>query len=1101
MPTPVSVARQCLTDEAVRVLDDAVAVARRRSHVQTTSLHAVSALLALPSSTLRDACARSRRSSYSPRLQFRVLDLSVGVALDRLPSSKSTEEPPISNSLMAAIKRSQANQRRHPDSFHLQQICNQQTASSALKVALRYLILSILDDPVVSRVFGEAGFRSCDIKLAIIHNPNAKFSRNRCPPIFLCNLAGSSESGRPGLSFPFGRYDDEDENCRRIGGVLVKRNGKSKNLLLLGVCAGDALRMFIEYVNRDKCKESVLPGEIAGFRAISIEKEILEFVSEGSIDRAKMGPLFEMVGHKLERFSGSGIVVSFGELNVLVSESVSSDSVSHVVTKLTGLLESFGEKLWLMGAAASYEMYCKFLEKFPSLEEDWDLQLLPISTSKSSADHFGSKSSLMGSFIPFGGFFSTPSDFRNPLSGINQLITQCHHCNVEYEQEAAANLKVGSAVSVADQHSKKLPSWLQMAELDNSKGVDVAKTADDGAALNTRILGVQRKWNDNCQHLHQAQPFSNFDISQARSQVAIADGFLHVADRKESSSGSSSSKEPSLNDSQLADMSFGVNKAMQKTLSMKTSIPIAVTSKADNIGCQSKPQEKVPQGCNPYPLLHPSRPNDHISSLSVGSVTTDLSLGTLYASTSREPYTSKLCGHQEHLLHFSGSHSAELDIVGEGTSWQIALSSSCSGLSSGGQLDLSYYKSVRRSLFEKVCWQDGAICTIAEAVSHWKAGCGRRCDSNRRDFWLTFLGYDRVGKKRIASALAEIMFGCQDCIFSVDLKTHDRISSSNSMFDHQDLTDYDTKFRGKTVVDYIVLELSKKPQSIVFLENVDKADLQTQTSLSQAIRSGKFPDSHGREIRTNNRIFVTTTTIEIDKKFHYLEQEPVDYCEGNILRAKSWQMQIKVEHLSGSMSRSNKMNVRVSRKASSTSCANKRKVNRNCDSTGDEISFEAKKRVHKAFRSHLDLNLPIEEAGEDVSSLSNSESISENSEAWLEDFLSQVDEKVIFKPFDFDALADNILKEINTQFQSAFGFDAVLEIDHEVMIQILAASWLSERKSVVEDWVQNVLSIGFTEAQQKYNVTAGSFVKLISCEGLLMEDQAPGVLLPSRIYM
>ena len=127
MPTPVSTARQCLTDEAARALDDAVSVARRRSHAQTTSLHAVSALLSLPSASLRDACSRCRSCSYSPRLQLRALELSVGVSLDRLPTTKSSggggggeEGPPVSNSLMAAIKRSQANQRRHRRRAYMQ---------------------------------------------------------------------------------------------------------------------------------------------------------------------------------------------------------------------------------------------------------------------------------------------------------------------------------------------------------------------------------------------------------------------------------------------------------------------------------------------------------------------------------------------------------------------------------------------------------------------------------------------------------------------------------------------------------------------------------------------------------------------------------------------------------------------------------------------------------------------------------------------------------------------------------------------------------------------------------------------------------------------
>lgn len=82
----------------------------------------------------------------------------------------------------------------------------------------------------------------------------------------------------------------------------------------------------------------------------------------------------------------------------------------------------------------------------------------------------------MGSFIPFGGFFSTPSDFSNPLIITNQSqpITRCHLCNEKYEQEVSA-MREGSIPSVADQCSASLPPWLQMAELDSNKGLDTIK--------------------------------------------------------------------------------------------------------------------------------------------------------------------------------------------------------------------------------------------------------------------------------------------------------------------------------------------------------------------------------------------------------------------------------------------------------------------------------------------------------------------------------------------------------------------------------------------------------------------------------------------------
>ncbi|KAL0452727.1 UNVERIFIED_CONTAM: protein SMAX1-LIKE 8 [Sesamum latifolium] len=266
MPTPVTAARQCLTNDAAVALEEAVAVARRRGHSQTTSLHMVSSLLSLPNSSLREACKRTRNNAYSTRVQFKVLELTLSVSLDRLPCSQATrvEEPPVSNSLMAAIKRSQANQRRQPESFGFYQQQQQYSSGSSapiVKIELQSLMLSILDDPLVSRVFGEAGFRNCDIKMAIFRPGNSLHARHlfayysgyKRPnsPLFLCNLSGSdknTELGSRGYSFPFMRCFLGDESSRRIGEIM-ERN-KKRNPLLFGVSAGEALRTFLEILER-----------------------------------------------------------------------------------------------------------------------------------------------------------------------------------------------------------------------------------------------------------------------------------------------------------------------------------------------------------------------------------------------------------------------------------------------------------------------------------------------------------------------------------------------------------------------------------------------------------------------------------------------------------------------------------------------------------------------------------------------------------------------------------------------------------------------------------------------------------------------------------
>lgn len=326
MPTPVSTARRCLTHEAAITLDDAVAMAGRRGHAQTTSLHYMSSLLSIPSSCLREACSRTRNNAYSVRVQFKALELCLGVSMDRLPSSPSrVDNPPVSNSLMAAIKRSQANQRRQPENFNFyqQQLQNQSASSSVpvVKVELRNLIISVLDDPVVSRVFGEAGFRSCDIKLAILRPVHQlfRYSRFRGPPLFLCNLSNQTDRT---FSFPFLGFSGGEDDCRRIGEVFI--NNRGKNPLILGTCAQGSMNSFLEMVqsNRDG---GILPVEVNGLSVIFIETEVIRFVT-GECDEKLVKLKFEEIGTMVMHSLGPGFVVNYGDLKLLARDDASIDS-------------------------------------------------------------------------------------------------------------------------------------------------------------------------------------------------------------------------------------------------------------------------------------------------------------------------------------------------------------------------------------------------------------------------------------------------------------------------------------------------------------------------------------------------------------------------------------------------------------------------------------------------------------------------------------------------------------------------------------------------------------------------------------------------------
>ncbi|KAK8683112.1 hypothetical protein V6N13_039179 [Hibiscus sabdariffa] len=164
--------QQTLTAEAASVLKHSLGLARRRGHGQVTPLHVAATLLSSTSSLLRSACIKSRQPQQAH--QCRALELCFNVALNRLPTAPSLflhgQPASLSNALVAALKRAQAHQRRGC----IEQQQQQQQPLLTIKVELEQLIVSILDDPSVSRVMREAGFSSTTVKNNIEEYSSAK---------------------------------------------------------------------------------------------------------------------------------------------------------------------------------------------------------------------------------------------------------------------------------------------------------------------------------------------------------------------------------------------------------------------------------------------------------------------------------------------------------------------------------------------------------------------------------------------------------------------------------------------------------------------------------------------------------------------------------------------------------------------------------------------------------------------------------------------------------------------------------------------------------------------------------------------------------------
>lgn len=426
------------------------------------------------------------------------------------------------------------------------------------------------------------------------------------------------------------------------------------------------------------------------------------------------------------------------------------------------------------------------------------------------------------------------------------------------------------------------------------------------------------------------------------------------------------------------------------------------------------------------------------------SVTTDLNLRICSATTA-----SGLKKRLDENKYFAQPQSA---------------TSSC--LDNPRDLNAESFKIIYKRLTDRISGQDEAARVISCALSQPPKL------STRRDVWLSLVGPDAVGKRRMSLVLAEIVYQSEHRFMAVDLG-----SAEHGMGGCDDAM----RLRGKTMVDHIFEVLCRNPFCVVFLENIEKADEKLQISLLKAIETGKFMDSHGREVGIGNTMFVMTSYSAEDSA------TATPYSEDKLLRAKGKQVEIRVETVS-----------RLSnvRSVSSPSSINKRKLMGLGKTQEIYETLETGKRLNRTTSGVLDLNLPAQETeAEEI------EHCEENSKLWLgnlknHDRLTEVP----FKPFDFEGLAERIKKNLKEIFDKCVRSDCLLEIDSKIIEQLLAAVYFSDsRKDVIKELMEKVMARVFLKVKERYEITTSCLVKLVGRDlDIFRENQMDLFLIKSQ---
>ncbi|CAH8364279.1 unnamed protein product [Eruca vesicaria subsp. sativa] len=603
MRTGAYTVHQTLTPEAASVLKQSLTLARRRGHSQVTPLHVASTLLTSTRSNLfRRACLKSHpftalgRQMSHPSLHCRALELCFNVALNRLPTNPNPlfqTQPSLSNALVAALKRAQAHQRR---GCVEQQQSQQNQPFLAVKVELEQLVVSILDDPSVSRVMREAGLSSVSVKGNIDDDSSVVspvfygssssvgvFSSPCSPTSSENNQGGGTLSPNPSkiwhghlsnhhsfeqnpfFHFPKGKtFAPEQASPVRedanpvIEVLLGKKNNKKRNTIIVGDSISQTEGVVAKLMGRIDRGE--VPDDLkqTHFIKFQFSQVGLNFMKKEDIE----GQVRELK-RKIDSFtswSSKGVIVCLGDLNwaawsgensALSSSYSASDHLVEEIGRLVYEYSNSGAKVWLLGTA-SYQTYMRCQVKQPPLDVQWALQAVSIPsgelslTLQASSGHSSEMPPQVMEMKPF-----RVKDEEEEEDKLNF----CGECAFNYEKEAKA--------FISAQH-KILPPWLQPHGDNNNIN---QKFQDE-------LNGLRKKWNRFCQALHHIKSGMTAQSFGWRAEQSSSVSFVDSSGLKQNPRASSSVAKFRRQNSCTIEFSFGANhqEGLKKNLTDELSL-------------------------------------------------------------------------------------------------------------------------------------------------------------------------------------------------------------------------------------------------------------------------------------------------------------------------------------------------------------------------------------------------------------------------------------------------------------------------------------------------------------------------------------------------
>ena len=159
---------------------------------------------------------------------------------------------------------------------------------------------------------------------------------------------------------------------------------------------------------------------------------------------------------------------------------------------------------------------------------------------------------------------------------------------------------------------------------------------------------------------------------------------------------------------------------------------------------------------------------------------------------------------------------------------------------------------IKKNLKSKIIGQDKVIDSLIALTKRIKCGYNAKCYS------MLFVGSSGVGKSALAKEYAKILVG-ENNFIRMDMSEYSDSTSVNKIIGSS------PGYIGYDDNKNILEEVRNKPNSVILLDEIDKAHPSVINLFYQILEEGKIKNSRGTMVRFDNAIIIMTSNVGFEK--------------------------------------------------------------------------------------------------------------------------------------------------------------------------------------------------------------------------------------------